>query len=102
MPQESKKNKQLRATRILNTLMQHHPPLSTFLTHNNTFELLIAVILSAQCTDERVNRVTKKLFKKYQTPKDFDILSLNSLKQEIYSTGFYNNKAKILKRWFLF
>lgn len=64
------------------------------LNFNSNFELLIAVMLSAQCTDKRVNQVTEKLFKKYNTPKDFANISLNELEKEIYSCGFYHNKAK--------
>lgn len=64
------------------------------LNYNSNFELLIAVMLSAQCTDKRVNQVTEKLFKKYNTPKDFASISLEELEKEIYSCGFYRNKAK--------
>lgn len=64
------------------------------LNYTNVFELLIAVILSAQCTDKRVNIVTKELFKKYNTPQDFANLTVEELGKEIYSLGFYNSKAK--------
>lgn len=64
------------------------------LNFKNNFELLIAVMLSAQCTDKRVNQVTEQLFKKYNTPKDFANLGLEELEKEIYSCGFYHNKAK--------
>ena len=97
MPVESIKNKEIRMEIILKCLKSEYPDGKGSLEYKSAFQLLVATILSAQCTDERVNRVTKKLFKKYQTPEDFDILSLNSLKQEIYSTGFYNNKAKNIK-----
>ena len=97
MPVESIKNKEIRMEIILKCLKSEYPDAKCSLEYKSAFQLLVATILSAQCTDERVNRVTKKLFKKYQTPEDFDILSLNSLKQEIYSTGFYNNKAKNIK-----
>ena len=63
------------------------------LNFSNTFELLIAVILSAQCTDKRVNQVTEELFKKYKTPQDFASLDNKTLEKEIYSCGFYRNKA---------
>ena len=66
------------------------------LKFNSTFELLIAVILSAQCTDRRVNMVTKELFKKYNTPEQFVSLPQEKLEQEIKSCGFYHNKAKNL------
>lgn len=64
------------------------------LYYENIFELLVAVILSAQCTDKRVNIVTKELFKKYTTPKDFVNLQQEELEQMIYSCGFYKNKAR--------
>lgn len=64
------------------------------LKFNSNFELLVAVMLSAQCTDKRVNEVTKELFKKYNTPKAFASLDQNVLEKEIYSCGFYHNKAK--------
>ena len=98
MPVESIKKKKIRMESMLKKLKSEYPDAKCSLEYKSAFQLLVATILSAQCTDERVNRVTKKLFKKYQTPKDFDILPLNSLKQEIYSTGFYNNKAKNIKK----
>lgn len=64
------------------------------LNYNSTFELLVAVILSAQCTDKRVNLVTGELFKKYNTPEQFASLSQEELEKEIHSCGFYRNKAK--------
>lgn len=64
------------------------------LIHDNAFELLVATILSAQCTDERVNKVTPELFRKYPTPQDYVGLPQEKLEQEIRSTGFYHNKAK--------
>ena len=64
------------------------------LNFNSNFELLIAVMLSAQCTDKRVNMVTKDLFKKYNKPQDFAYLKQEELEKLIYSTGFYHNKAK--------
>lgn len=68
------------------------------LEYNNLFQLLVAVILSAQCTDKRVNIVTKELFKEYKTSKDFAKLSQKELEEKIHSCGFYHNKAKnILK-----
>jgi len=68
------------------------------LNYNNLFQLLVSVVLSAQCTDKRVNMVTKELFKEYKSSKDFLRLSQEELEQKIYSCGFYKNKAKnILK-----
>lgn len=67
------------------------------LNFSNNFELLIAVILSAQCTDKRVNEVTKELFKELKTPQDFVNISQEDLERKIYSCGFYRNKAKNIK-----
>ena len=67
------------------------------LTHQTPFQLLIATILSAQCTDERVNIVTKDLFKKYKQPADFAAASQSELETAIKSTGFFRNKAKSIK-----
>ena len=64
------------------------------LNFSNNFELLVAVMLSAQCTDKRVNQVTNELFKKYKTPDDFANANIEILEQEIFSCGFYHNKAK--------
>lgn len=64
------------------------------LVFENNMQLLVAVILSAQCTDEVVNKVTEKLFKKYKTAKDFALVEQETLEKEIFSTGFYRNKAK--------
>lgn len=64
------------------------------LVFNSVFELLVAVVLSAQCTDKRVNQVTEKLFQKYSSPKAFANLTINELSKEIYSLGFYNTKAE--------
>ena len=67
------------------------------LNYNNAFELLIAVILSAQCTDKRVNEVTNKLFNELKTPKDFVNVSIQELEQKIHSCGLYKSKAKHIK-----
>ena len=73
------------------------PTASCELKFNNNFELLVAVILSAQCTDKRVNQVTEKLFKELKTPQDFVDVPIKKLEQKIYSCGFYHNKAKNIK-----
>ncbi len=65
-----------------------------FLNARNPFEVLVSTILSAQCTDVRVNKVTKILFQKYKTPEDFANISQSELEKYIYSTGFYRSKAK--------
>lgn len=68
-----------------------------FVVWSNPLELVVATVLSAQCTDERVNKVTKKLFKKYKTAQDYARASLRHLEKDIYSAGFYKIKAKYLK-----
>ena len=78
--------------RILKKPYQSKP--TTSLSYNNTVQLLVAVILSAQCTDARVNIVVRPLFKKYKTAKDFANADRKTFEKEIRSTGFYRNKAK--------
>ncbi|MEM3374139.1 MAG: endonuclease III [Candidatus Woesearchaeota archaeon] len=78
-------------------LKKNYPYAKISLNYSNELELLIAVILSAQCTDERVNKITKELFKKYKTAKDYAEADINELKQYIKSAGFYNSKAKYIK-----
>src|SRR3989338_635505 len=69
----------------------------TFVVWTTPLELVVGTVLSAQCTDKRVNLVTKNLFKNYKTAKDYGKADLGTLKREIYSIGFYNSKAKYLK-----
>ncbi len=83
-----------RLSRILAELDKLYPDVQCALHHKDAWQLLVATILSAQCTDERVNRVTPGLFKKYPTIKDFANVSQDELAQDIRSTGFFNNKAK--------
>jgi endonuclease-3 len=83
-----------RVRAILEKLDQAYPAATCALTHKNAFQLLIATILSAQCTDERVNQVTPKLFEKYPKPADFAYANPAELEQEIRSTGFFRNKTK--------
>src|SRR5258708_6912566 len=71
-----------------------YPAATCALHHANAWELLVATILSAQCTDKRVNMVTPGLFRKYPTMQDFAAASQDELAQDIRSTGFFNNKAK--------
>ncbi len=80
--------------KILLLLKKQYPKVKCALNHKNPLELLIATILSAQCTDERVNIVTGKLFKKYKNIKDYVNAKLSDFEKDIYSTGFYRNKAK--------
>ena len=86
--------RQARLRQIFVELDRLFPHVSCALQHTNAWELLVATILSAQCTDERVNMVTPGLFKKYPTVGDFARVTPEELGQDIRSTGFYNNKAK--------
>jgi len=89
---------QARLPLIIGLLEKEHSDAEIALNYTRPFELLIATILSAQCTDERVNIVTKTLFKKYRSPKDFADVDLEELEEDIRSTGFYHNKAKNIKK----
>ncbi|MDX9788371.1 MAG: endonuclease III [Desulfobacterales bacterium] len=81
-------------TAIVNFLKAAYPNVKTQLTHKNPFELLVATILSAQCTDKQVNAVTETLFQKLPTPRDMAAAPLPVIESLIRSTGFYHNKAK--------
>lgn len=83
-----------RVKQILALLDEKYGPAKCYLNHNNAWQLLIATILSAQCTDDRVNMVTAELFQKYTCVKDFAEADLAELEDDIRSTGFYHNKAK--------
>ena len=99
MPKLPKKNKSQknRALEILNALYDHYPDPHCELNHKNAFELLIATILSAQCTDVRVNKVTPDLFEAYPTPEKMADAPIEHLEELVRTTGFYRNKAKSLK-----
>ena len=86
-----------RTKKIIARLKKAYPGAKCSLNHSNPLELLIATILSAQCTDERVNIVTRDLFKKYRSAEDYATVSLEELEQDIRSTGFYRNKAKNIR-----
>ncbi len=83
-----------RTSQIIKRLKKEYPDAHCALVHSNAFELLIATILSAQCTDVRVNIVTADLFRKYRQPEDYLKVAPEELEQDIRSTGFYRNKAK--------
>jgi endonuclease-3 len=83
-----------RVAEILRTLDRMYPDATCALHHNSPWELLVATILSAQCTDKRVNMVTPGLFLKYPTPQDFAAVRPEVLGDDIRTTGFFNNKAK--------
>jgi endonuclease-3 len=90
-------NDKTRVAKIIALLEKEHPDAKIALNYSSPQELLVATILSAQCTDERVNMVTRSLFKKYRGADDYAKADLRELEQDIKSTGFYRNKAKNLK-----
>ena len=94
MPRESKKLLRQRAQRIFETLLEEFPDATCELTHSNALELLIATILSAQCTDVMVNRVTPALFRKYPNAQNYAEASIEELEQDIRRIGLYRSKAK--------
>jgi endonuclease-3 len=93
----SKSSAPERAREIARRLGSVYPDAHCALHHSSALELLVATILSAQCTDERVNRVTPELFKKYRTAEDYARADPRTLEQEIRSTGFFRNKAKSIR-----
>jgi endonuclease-3 len=86
-----------RALKIIELLEKEHPDAKVALHYSNPLELLVTTMLSAQSTDELINKVTKTLFKKYTKPEDYANVELKELEQDIRSTGFYHNKAKNLQ-----
>ena len=95
--QESNQHKRQRAQEIAARLKKEYPGATTVLHWSNILELLVATILSAQCTDERVNQVTETLFKKYPTARDYAEAPVEELEQDIRSTGLFRNKAKSIQ-----
>lgn len=96
MAKAKKKNRE-NIKKILDILEQTYPDAECELNYTSAFELLIATILSAQCTDVRVNKVTAELFKKYNKPEDFAKLSTAEISEEIKSCGLYKSKAQKIK-----
>jgi endonuclease-3 len=94
MPRESLEAKKTRAQKIIAALHAVYPDAHCELNFSNPLELLVATVLSAQCTDKRVNIVTEALFKKYRTAEDYAGAKLPELEQAIKTAGFYRNKAK--------
>ena len=86
-----------RTRAVIGRLKRAYPGAKCSLNHSNAFELLIATILSAQCTDERVNIVTADLFRKYRKPEDYLSVSPRELEKDIQSTGFFRNKTKSIQ-----
>lgn len=83
---------------VLDTLKEMFPEADCELNHDNPFELLVAVVLSAQCTDALVNKVTKDLFQKYKSPEDYVNVPIEELQQDIRSIGLYRNKSKNIRK----
>lgn len=86
-----------KAIEIINVLKKMYPDAKCSLDFSTPFEMLVAVCLSAQCTDDRVNKTTPSIFAKYNTPKDFANANLNELEELVHPCGFYKNKSKNLK-----
>src|SRR2546430_9501737 len=97
MPRETQEAKAARVKKIIGGLKKTYPNAHCELNHSNPLELLIATILSAQCTDKRVNMVTAELFKKYRSAADYANADTAALEQEIKTTGFFRNKSKSTK-----
>jgi len=91
---ETKSQKKERTEQIIKLLKRAHSDAHCALNHSNAFELLVATILSAQCTDERVNIVTADLFRKYRKPEDYLKVPETELQQDIRTTGFFRNKTR--------
>lgn len=86
-----------RTSEVIKRLRKEYPDAHCALDHTNAFELLVATILSAQCTDERVNLVTAELFRKYRTPQDYLEVAPEELARDIKSINFFNNKTKSIQ-----
>lgn len=96
----NKKNNKISSeniVKIINILKEYYPEAKCSLNFENSFELLVAVILSAQCTDNRVNLTTPGIFSKYNTPSDFANMDIKILEELVHPCGFYKNKAKNIK-----
>src|SRR5260370_34886355 len=99
MPRETRESKAARLQKLIGALKRASPDAHCELNFSNPLELLIATILSAQCTDKRVNIVPAELFKKYRSAADYAAAPLAKLEQEIKTTGFFRNKAKSIKTY---
>src|SRR3989440_3249223 len=97
MARETREAKSARVKKIIAGLKKAYPQAHCELNHTNPLELLIATILSAQCTDKRVNIVTKELFQKYRSAADYAEADPAKLEQEIKTTGFFRNKTKSIQ-----
>ncbi len=94
---ETAREKKSRARKIITRLKRAYPDAKCSLSHKNPYQLMVATILSAQCTDERVNMVTPELFKRFPKPKAMAAAPIEEIEEIIRSTGFYRNKAKSIK-----
>ncbi len=90
-------DKRKQTKEVINRLKKAYPDAHCALEHSNAFELLIATILSAQCTDVRVNIVTAELFRKYRSPKDYVNASQEEIEEDVRTTGFFRNKTKNIR-----
>src|SRR5947199_9959828 len=97
MANKTVETRRKRVQAILPILKRTYPHAKCSLDHSNPLQLLVATILSAQCTDTRVNIVTKELFRKYRSAEDFAQADQAELERDIQSTGFFRNKAKSIK-----
>ncbi|NIQ40163.1 MAG: endonuclease III [Proteobacteria bacterium] len=91
------KDERERVLRIIEVLKEKYPNARTALRFSNSLELLVATVLSAQCTDKRVNKVTENLFQKYRSARDYGEAELSQLEEDVRPTGFFRNKAKAIK-----
>ncbi len=97
MARETQQEKKVRAIACIKLLKKHYPEARTSLSYKTVHQLMVATILSAQCTDERVNKVTPGLFKKYPSVEAFANAEIKELAHDIFTTGFFNSKAKSIK-----
>ena len=95
-PRESRKRRSARAAEVYDLLIAEHPDAKCALVHSSPFELAVATILSARCTDARVNKVTPELFRRYPGPAEMAAARPEELEEAIRSTGFFRNKARSL------
>lgn len=98
MPKESQDSRLKRSRKVLRFLRKHYPDAGCTLEFATPHQLMVATILSAQCTDDRVNNVTAALFMKYRSIREFAQADIQMLRREVYSTGFHNNKARAIQR----
>jgi endonuclease-3 len=97
LPKENKKARKQRAQVVVERLYNSYPDSKCSLNYSSPHELLVATILSAQCTDHRVNQVTPELFRKYKSPNDFAYSDITELAKDIHSCGYHNQKAKSIQ-----